>query len=173
MSYQIEYREDGTAQTEWKSEHSEIRVSWFKADAQKLFLRLIASDSSALTVLSIDGIRVIESRDQLKFSNPDMQFMQDILLPKSFGLFLCKHHNIQIEDCPYKNSIQINGNHVDESDVTETLKSIPQIQISDEQLFAPVEHLLVKAGRELADLDGGFTATQLEAIAQWMRSKEK
>lgn len=97
MSYRIEYQQDGTANTEWKGEHSELKVRWSQDDVKALFFHLKTSDTSASTALSIEGIRVIDTQNSLRFSNPDKQFMQDVVVPKSFGLFLCEHHNIQVE----------------------------------------------------------------------------
>ncbi|ARP06572.1 hypothetical protein K08M3_50620 [Vibrio alginolyticus] len=95
--YKIEYQPDGTANTEWQSDSCKLRVRWMNDDVQKLFFRLKTDEASSSTVLSIKGIRVVECQGKLRFFNSDKQFMQDIWIPKSFGMFLCEHHNIQVE----------------------------------------------------------------------------
>ncbi|WP_038195206.1 hypothetical protein [Vibrio nigripulchritudo] len=96
-NYMIEYQQDGTANIEWKSDRCKVRVCWMNDDVQALFFRLKTDDASSSTVLSINGIRAVKCQSQLRFSNSDKQFMQDIYVPESFGSFICEHHNIQIE----------------------------------------------------------------------------
>ncbi len=61
---------------------------------------------------------------------------------------------------------------MEENEVEANLKSITDIEISEEKLFAPIDYVDVEAGGEVALLHGQFTADQLESIAHWMRSKD-
>ncbi len=61
---------------------------------------------------------------------------------------------------------------MEKAEVLDNLKSITDIQISKEKLFAPIDYLDVEAGDEVALLHGQFTADQLESIARWMRSSD-
>lgn len=55
----------------------------------------------------------------------------------------------------------------------DALKTISNIEISDERLIASNNYLDVAAGGEKASMHGQFTAKELEAIAHWMKQSER
>ncbi|MBF4308108.1 hypothetical protein, partial [Vibrio anguillarum] len=64
-----------------KEQHS---ITWSSRNPEAVIFFIAATDMTANTALSIDGIRVVKNSDSasVRFSNPSKQFMQQATLPK-------------------------------------------------------------------------------------------
>ena len=80
-----------------KAQHS---ITWSSRNPEEVIFFIAATDMTASTALSIDGIRVVKDSDNasVRFSNPSKQFMQQATLPKKVADVLCVELNLKYEN---------------------------------------------------------------------------